>query len=177
MPVFNPNDYVRRVGAATEPAKIDTLFNEIAALPAAQSRAALIAIERAVVRDWQSTAPSPEEVEELRQVVDIVEDLKGTDKGDMIRARMDNVMDGFETHTRVLSRIFANVATLRGDEAHPLVKIYVAEEARLPADEVVTGFGQTKLMVLVEQQLQELAGRRTDSPAPVRKKGGASFDL
>lgn len=175
MPAFNADDYTRRLGTIGTPEGIDRLFNDIAKLPADNARAALIAIERTIVHEWQSSAPTAEELAQLREVVDVVDDLKGTEEGKMIRDRMDSVMGGHEDATRTLSRIFANVAEQRADNAHPLVKLYVQEEARIPLDEIHSGFGQAKLMVAVEERMQNL--RPPVKPAPAPKKGGGSFDL
>lgn len=172
---FNPDDYTRRLGTIGTPEGIDKLFNEIAKLPEDNARAALISIERAIVYDWQSSAPTSDELAQLREVVDVVDDLKGTEEGKMIRERMDTAMGGHENATRTLSRIFTNVAEQRGDNAHPLVKLYVQEEARIPLDEIHSGFGQAKLMVAVEERMQNLRPAVKQSPAP--KKGGGSFDL
>ncbi|MDI1227921.1 MAG: hypothetical protein PSY14_09580 [bacterium] len=175
MPAFNADDYTRRLGTIGTPEGIDKLFNEIAKLPEDNARAALISIERAIVHDWQSSAPTADELAQLREVVDVVDDLKGTDEGQAIRDKMDSVMGGHTEATRTLSRIFANVAEQRGDNAHPLVKLYVQEEARIPLDEIDSGFGQAKLMVAVEERVQSLVARPSSKPAP--KKGGSSFDL
>lgn len=176
MAAFNADDYTRRLGTIGNPAGIDKLFNEIAKLPEDNARAALISIERAIVHDWQSSAPTAEELAQLREVVDVVDDLKGTEEGKAIRDKMNSVMGGHSEATRTLSRIFANVAEQRGDNAHPLVKLYVEEEARIPLDEIDSGFGQAKLMVAVEERVQSLVARPVNKPAPTPKKGG-SFDL
>lgn len=172
---FNPDDYTRRLGTIGTPEGIDKLFNEIAKLPEDNARAALISIERAIVYDWQSSAPTADELAQLREVVDVVDDLKGTEEGKMIRERMDTAMGGHEDATRTLSRIFTNVAEQCGDNAHPLVKLYVQEEARIPLDEIHSGFGQAKLMVAVEERMQNLRPAVKPNSAP--KKGSGSFDL
>lgn len=172
---FNPDDYTRRLGTIGTPEGIDKLFNEIAKLPEDNARAALISIERAIVYDWQSSAPTADELAQLREVVDVVDDLKGTEEGKMIRERMDIAMGGHQDATRTLSRIFTNVAEQRGDNAHPLVKLYVQEEARIPLDEIHSGFGQAKLMVAVEERMQNLRPAVKPNSAP--KKGSGSFDL
>lgn len=177
MPDFNAAEFGRRIDAAKTVASVTEIFNDVAALAPAQQREAVNAMETVLVNDWLKSAPRGADLAQIRMVLDIVEEMKGTPEGDAMLAEFERHMPNDEVG-RVSSLSINGVAKYKGDEAHPLVKLFVEEEAKQLASEADTPFGIAKLMVAVQERYvaEQPQTKPATRPNPFRKPGG-NFDL
>lgn len=171
---FNADDFAQRANDAKTVSEVTAIFNEVAALSAPEKTLAIDAIETRIVQDWRRGAPPADQLAQLRMVVDMVEEMKGTPQGDMLREQMNDAMRVGE-QGEASATTMRNIVAHKGDQAHTLVKTYLAELDKLPADEVNTGFGIAKLMVTVEEKLQAAAPAQKPSN-PFRNKPN-NFDF
>lgn len=173
---FNADDFAQRVNDAKTVSAVTDIFNDVARLSVSDQKLAMDAMENMIVSDWRRGAPPAAQLAQLRMVVDMVDELKGTPEGDMLRRQMEGAMNLGE-QGEASSLAMRKISEFKGEATHALLKTYIAEQDKLPADEVNTGFGIAKLMVTVEEKLQAEASASKPKPSnPFRNKPN-NFDF
>lgn len=167
------DSYVNRIAQARTVVDVDAVFDEIAALPAAESKAVTDAVEAFAVKDFSDGFKAAERAQ-LRMVLDVLEEVKDTPQGKMILAQLEAQEDMAE-EGRSLGQVMLRLHQAKGDEAHKVVRTYAEEASKLSDEEYGTTYGLLKIVVKVEDRLAA-----EDKPSPTRpnpfRKGG-QFNL
>lgn len=156
-----PNIFLSRLNDCKDAGAVDKLFTEINALPKDQRGPVLDAIEAFAVRETIAGHERPQELAQVRMIIEVLEGAKGTPQGKIILAQLE--AQGFGEESLAISQIMLNLHQAKGDDAHKGVKIYVEEAAKLSDEEYGTTFGQLKLMMAAGDRIAAL-----DKPAPAR---------
>lgn len=169
MSEFEPKDYALRVKGVKTIADADTLFADIGKLPATDREQALDAVEAYVVDDFTLNM-GPAQKAQLKMALDLLDQLKGTPQGDMLRAQMES--PDLAEEGQANAQVMLHLHNTRGDKAHPVVKAFVAEAAKLSDEELASTTGLLKVVVAVSDAV-EAENKPVARPNPFRKSGGA----
>ena len=167
MTDFDAKGFVRRIQAATQVSDVDAAFEEIAALKPLDRKAAINAVELICIENWQVLASAG--IDQLKGAVDAIEANKGTPRGDFMKAQLEAMMGGPEDG-KVMTAAFTNIHKIKGEKSAALVRAYVQEIAKMPAEEFDTTLGQLKLVMSVDAVCK--AGVPHKGPRPPRRRTG-----
>jgi hypothetical protein len=165
MTDFDATGFVRGIQTVRSAAEVDAAFGAITALKGAAKKQAIDAVELICVNEWQLSAGVG--IPQMKGVFAQLEATKGTARGAFMLAQLDSMMGGPE-EGKVMAAAFTNIHKIKGEKSAPLVRAYVQEIAKMPAEEFNTTLGQLKLVMNVDAACKE--GVPHKGPRPPRRR-------
>jgi hypothetical protein len=161
--------YVNRITNAPDVATVDAAFDEIGKLSASDRKRVIDAVEKKAVQEITRGMSGPE-MAQIRMVIELMEELKDTPQGKLMKAQFEQA-DGLDEGLAI-AQVFLNLHREKGEGADPVVKAYVEEAAKLTDEEFHSTFGLLKIAVSTMDRAQ--AENKPAPPAnPFRKNAGS----
>ena len=170
MTEFNAARFTARLQNAETPAEVNKMFEEITSLSAPEQKAAIDAVEKEVVSSFTEEFSGPE-LSQLRLVFNALDQAKDTPQGAFVLSQVEAMLGEDVGGGQAISQTFLNIHNLKGEEAHPFVKAYVAEASGLSDEEYNSSVGQMRLMLSAIDKVK--AESKPKPPANPFRKGGA----
>ena len=168
MSEFNADDFVRLVDHSASPADVDAAFDKIQKLPEENGKTVLDTVETLFVKHWQAMAPSPAELAQMKGLLAMMDKAIDTPQGGLIVAAMEAESPA-KREGQTMSQIALNIHKIKGEAAHPIVKAYVDEAAKLSDEDYNSAMGQTRLLVRLGERMAEVVEKKPVPPNPLRR--------
>jgi hypothetical protein len=168
MSKFNADDYVNLVNHSASPADVDAAFDKVQKLPEGHRKTVVDAVETLFVNYWQQMAGSPVEIAQAKGIVAMMEKAMALPQGALIVAAMEAESPA-KREGQLMSQIALNIHKIKGEAAHPIVKTYVAEAAKLSDEEYNSSMGHVRLLVTLCEKMGEIVEKKPAPPNPFRR--------